>query len=142
MVPLAPPLVADHDRLAERFRKLLADRPGDEIRRAAGRHRHHQRDGPAGIAVLRPRRTGDDRNRGYQQAKARRWLSCRLIPVVHSAGNMPRQSRPPSANALSAQQRRFMPIRLMENFRAVFYAPYYATQRSASTSARASTSSC
>ena len=35
-----------------------------------------------------------------------------------------------------------MPIRLMENFRAVFYAPYYATSRSAFTNAKASRSSC
>ncbi len=35
-----------------------------------------------------------------------------------------------------------MPIRLMENFRAVFYAPYYATHALGFYNARASRSSC
>jgi hypothetical protein len=45
--------VADDDRLAECIGKLAANEAGDEIGRATGRHRHHQRDDPAGVAVLR-----------------------------------------------------------------------------------------
>src|ERR1043165_3428989 len=61
------------------------------------------------------------------RARPNRVLIVQIL-VVHSASAKLRQSptrRPPATSAHPRSS--FMPIRLMENFRAVFYAPYYAT---------------
>ena len=75
--------VADDDRLAQRIGQLAADQAGDEIRRAAGRHRHHQRDDLAGIGVLRLGGRSRDRRERREDRGANRVLIVQIL-VVHS----------------------------------------------------------
>jgi NitT/TauT family transport system substrate-binding protein len=105
--------IADDDGLPERVRQLGADQPCHAIRRAAGRHGDDELDRAVRIARLGARnaRMRKDKSRDNHQ---KAWQTSHFGSPNRSTTPLP----PPECP---------LHIKLSENFRAVFYGPFYAT---------------